>query len=262
MSLAADRTTRVFAATFAAMFGWLVILAPAAAVDPRTLWEVSVWLKPLKFSLALMIHFGSLAVLAQLIEPKRRVGPAITAAAYAAMAAALFEITYIAVQAMRGRHSHFNYETAFESSMYSAMGVGALLIVLAPFVMGLVLAGQRDDDRSALKLGAILGLLLAPALTVFIAGTMSISGSHWVGAATSDAGGVPLFGWSREVGDYRPAHFAATHTMQALPIIGWAADRTVTSAARAAVWIAAASLTGLAVALYLFARAGVPVWPL
>jgi len=258
----ADRATRAYLAGAALMAALIIAMAPAALIDERTLWEVNVWWKPLKFAASLLVHFATLALLAQLVAPKSRRGAVMTGAAYLVLASAIMEIVYIAIQAARGRHSHFNFDTPFESTMYSVMGAGALLLVLAPFAMGLVLAAQRDSDRSGLKLGAILGLTVGPLFTIAFAGYMAtIAASHWVGASASDAGGVPVFGWSREVGDLRPAHFVATHMMQALPILGFAADRLARPVARPAVIAGTLALAGLSTALFLQALAGQPLLP-
>lgn len=257
-----DRTTYAWLATAGLMIAFAVAVAPAALIDERTLWEVNVWHKPLKFCTALIVHFVTLALLAQLLAPKKRAGATMTVMVWLSVAAAAMEMAYIIVQAARGRHSHFNFDTPFEATMYAVMGAGALLLVIAPFVLGVFLAMQRDGDRSGLKLGAIIGLLLAPVLTIVFAGYMSsVVYSHWIGEAASDAGGVPVFGWSREVGDLRPAHFVATHLMQFLPLAGLAADRLIPRAARPAVAVAALLLAGLAAALFAQALAGKPVWP-
>lgn len=261
-SLDTDHTTRAWFATAAFMFAMIVAIAPAYVADSRTLWEVSVWSKPLKFCLALLIHFATLGVLAQQLEPRRRTGPVLNVFVWLSVAAALFEIIYIVIQAARGRHSHFNFETSLEATMYTAMGVGALLLVIAPFVLGVLLAAQRDGDKSGLRMGSVAGLLLAPILTLIFAGYMSsVNYSHWVGEAVSDAGGVPLFGWSRDVGDLRPAHFLGTHAMQILPIIGLAADRLAPKLARAAVALAAAVIAVVAALLFMQALSGAPFWP-
>lgn len=257
-----DHTTRAWFATAAFMLAAIVAIAPAAILDTRTLWEVSVWSKPLKFSMALLIHFATLAILAQALAPRRRSGIVLSPFVWLSVAAGLFEIVYIIIQAARARHSHFNFETPFEINMYMAMGAGALLLVLAPFVLGILLAFQRDGDKSGFRLGAVIGLLIAPALTIVFGGYMSsVNYSHWVGASTSDAGGIFLFGWSRDVGDLRPAHFVATHAMQALPLVGLAADRLFRGFARPAVFVAAAANAGLATLLFLQALSGVPMWP-
>ncbi|MEX0645701.1 MAG: hypothetical protein WD076_10340 [Parvularculaceae bacterium] len=257
-----DHTTRAWLATACFMLAMIVAITPAYFLDGRTLWDVSVWNKPLKFCIALMIHFATLAVLAQQLAPRRRAGPVLSVFVWLSVAAALFEIIYIAIQAARGRHSHFNFETSFEATMYTAMGAGALLLILAPFVLGVLLAFQRDGDKSGLRLGAVIGLLLAPILTLVVAGYMSSANySHWVGDAVSDAGGVPLFGWSRDVGDLRPAHFLATHAMQILPVVGLVADRFVGKFARGVIALAAVALVAGATLLFIQALAGEPVWP-
>ncbi len=255
-----DHTTRAWIATVWFLFAALIITAPAAAIDTRTLWEISVWSKPMKFELALMVHFATLAILAQLLPRSKRTGFFMTPIVWASVAAALLEIVYITLQAARGRHSHFNSDTDIESGMYTLMGLGAVLLVVAAFVLGLKLSAHRDGDRSGLRLGAVIGLLLAPILTLIVAGYMSSSGSHWVGEATSDANGVLLFGWSRKVGDFRPAHFVALHSMQGLPIIGMVMDRIAPKAARPTVLISAVIVTGITAVLFLQALAGRPLY--
>jgi len=56
---------------------------------------------------------------------------------------------------------------------------------------------------------------------------MSNQTGHWVGGLQTDAGGVPIFGWSRSGGDLRVAHFFGLHLMQALPIAAWLARDAV-----------------------------------
>lgn len=258
--LDSDHTTRSWLAITWFMFAMLIMTAPAAVLDKRTLWEISVWWKPLKFELALMIHFATLAILAQQLPIQKRAGLIMTGAVWASVAAGLMEIVYITIQAARGRHSHFNFDTPFESNMYTVMGAGALLLVLAPLIMGVIIALLRDGDKSGFRLGAVLGLIIGPILTIVFAGYMSsINTSHWVGEATSDAGGVPLFGWSREVGDLRPPHFFATHAIQILPLAGLAADRVAPGKARLLVIAAAAINTGIALYLFWLALQGKPV---
>jgi len=255
-----DHTTRAWLATVWFLFAAFIATAPAYAIDARTLWDVSVWSKPMKFSLSMMVHFATLAILVQQLPRRKRVGLIMTPFVWASVAAALFEIVYITLQAARGRHSHFNLDTNFESAMYGLMGVGAVLLILAAFVLGVRLAAQRDGDRSGFRLGAVIGLILAPILTLIVAGYMSASGSHWVGEATSDAQGVPFFGWSLQVGDFRPAHFVALHSMQGLPVIGFVIDRVAPAAARPAVLVGAVIMTVITALLFVQALGGRPLY--
>lgn len=258
--IADDAQTRALLATGALMFAIFLILLPAAIVDPREINGAGVWDKPLKFGVSLGLHFFTIALLVQLLDARRRSGIASTLAIAAASSAAVFEAVYVVGQAARGRRSHFNFETTFEATMYAAMGAGAVLLVLLPFVVGLLLAFQKDGNRSGLKLGAVLGLTIGPVLTLIVAGYMSASGSHFAGAPNlggpSDAGGLPFFGWSLREADLRPAHFVATHLIQAAPLAGLAVDRLAPAMARPFVWFVVIGLSALSAALFAAAVSG------
>ncbi|MBY0423219.1 MAG: hypothetical protein K2Q06_13010, partial [Parvularculaceae bacterium] len=220
-----------------------------------------VWEKPLKFCVSLALHFFTLAALAQLLSRERRTRPVLHAVSLLSAAAAAFEIAYVAIQAARGRRSHFNFETPFEIQMYAAMGVGAVILVLVAFVLGVAIASEKSAPPSGLRSGAVLGLAVGAVLTLVVAGTMSASGSHYAGAPNlggpSDAGGLPLFGWSTTEPDLRPAHFVALHMMQALPVIGWIFDRIAPRAARGVVLAACVVLSLFSLGLFALALAGV-----
>ena len=256
-----DHITRIWVAGSLLMIAFAVIIVPALIADTRTLNGVNVWYKPLKFSLSLALHFITLAILAQQLPRKYRAGITMSIVGYAAIAAMLFEQVYITVQAARGRRSHFNFETQFEASMYALMGVGAVLLVLVAFVLGIMIWRKAEANSSGYRLGSILGLLLGSTLTLVVASYMSSSSGHWVGEATSDVGGVPIFGWSREVGDLRVSHFFATHIIQTLPMLGLAMDR-LNWRPRSTVWVAAVVQVALVAGLFVQAVSGRPVWPL
>lgn len=61
---------------------------------------------------------------------------------------------------------------------------------------------------------------------------------HWVGGTRTDATGLPVFGWSMTGGDLRVPHFFAAHLLQALPLVGWIADRSHSTQPRVWVWVA------------------------
>jgi len=221
-----DSVTRnlVWAAAFLA--ACLFLIVPLGAIDSRTLDGVGVWSKPFKFAVSLTIHFATLALLVQLLPELVRRGPTLRIFTALAVAAAVFEMLYICLQAMRGRRSHFNFETWPEIYAYQAMGVGAVLLVLLPLVMGVLILRRTPDEGSSYRVGAAWGMVASAVLTLIVAGYMSSNGSHWVGQTAGDATGLPIMGWSREVGDMRPAHFVASHLMQGLPLLGWLIDRT------------------------------------
>jgi hypothetical protein len=59
-------------------------------------------------------------------------------------------------------------------------------------------------------------------LTLVTAGTLAENGGHWVGGTLDDTSGLPIFGWSRDGGDLRVAHFFAVHAMHFIPAFGLA----------------------------------------
>jgi hypothetical protein len=261
LTLEQDQTTRAWVGATCFMIAIMIVLTPAAIYDTRLLDGVGVWEKPLKFALAIAVHFATLAILVQLLPPEIRTGSRMARLVRFSVTAAIFEIGYIIFQAARGRPSHFNFDTPFETGMYALMGVGAVYLAIVPFIVGRMIWKQGGVTDSGYKLGAVTGLLLASVATLVVAGYMSgVAYDRWVGVPTG-AQGVPFFGWSREVGDFRPAHFVGLHAMQILPLIGLAGDRFAPALARPAVWIAAAILVLATAGLFIQALAGLPVWP-
>ena len=259
LALDHDETTRAWIGIACFMIAIMVVLTPAAIYDPRLLDGIGVWEKPLKFALSIAVHFATLAILVQLLPPEIRTGQRMARVVRFSVTAAVFEIGYIIFQAARGRPSHFNFDTPFETGMYALMGVGAVYLSIVPFVVGRLIR-KHCDEVSGYRLGAVVGLLLAPVLTLVVAGYMSgVAYDRWVGVP-SGAEGVPFFGWSREVGDFRPAHFVGLHVMQVLPLVGLAGDRFAPASARRAVWIVAAVLVLASAGLFVQALAGLPMW--
>lgn len=230
----------------------LVVAIPtllAFAVDERELNGISVWSKPLKFQLSVVVYLGTLALVAGLLSERARRGWLLRVTAWLSATVGILEIAYITGQAGRGRHSHFNTETVFEATMFSAMGVGAVLLIAASAVVGvLLLRAARPEVGPGLRLGGGLGLIAGSLLTFVVAGYLGGNGGHWVGGEASDATGMALTGWSTTGGDLRVSHFLATHMMQGLPLIGLAADRLGRNGQRTvlvagALWIAAVAAT-------------------
>ena len=103
--------------------------------------------------------------------------------------------------------------------------------------------------------------MLTFALTIVTAGTLGSSPGHFVGTPVTGAA-VPIFRWSREVGDLRAAHFFATHAMHALPLFGLLVVALLSErAATRAVWAGAALFTVFVAAAFVGALAGYPLIP-
>jgi hypothetical protein len=248
--------------------GWVtvgVVLAMLAVsilgwtLDDRTLNGVSIWAKPMKFNLSFALHLATLLVFVALMKPSARGRRAVGLTIVLTSAAVLVELLYIFVQAARGRASHFNFETQWETvAYYGLMGGAAVAVMLGTMVIGLAAwRGARDDIGAGLRTGILLGTVVSTVATFVTAGALA-SGSvtptgHWIGGELSDANGLPITGWSTTGGDLRVAHFFATHLLQALPVLGWLADRARPRWASLTVFGGAAA--GVAVVWLTFAQA-------
>jgi hypothetical protein len=215
--------------------GLLMVAALAAflaglRLDPRVITGARAWLKPAKFAASTAIYLFTLAwifsYLADWPRLRRRVG-GFTAAMF------VFEVTAIALQAWRGRTSHFNVGTSFDAAVFWAMGLGIVAQSISAVAVAVALWRQPFVDRAlgrALRLGMVITLLGASTGGLMTRPTAAqlgdaraghgptVLGAHTVGAP--DGGrGLPGTGWSVEHGDLRVPHFVGLHAMQLLPLL-------------------------------------------
>lgn len=217
----------------------------AMAIDSRDFQGESIWLKPLKFHIALAIYTGSLAVYALALPQGRLLTRTWRLYQGVVIAAVLAEVVWIGGAAALGTGSHFNLAVP---GLYGLMGVAAVTLTSLSLAMGVVFWKTRANT---LHLGLALGLILTFVLTVVVAGTMSSGTGHHIGTPLTDAR-LPVMGWSREVGDLRVAHFLATHAMHAVPL-------AALTGSRAAVWATAATYTAITLGTFVQALMGLPL---
>jgi hypothetical protein len=216
-------------------------LIMAYGLDGRVFQGDSIWLKPLKFHLALAVYTGTLILFASLL-PEGTFGSRRWRIYIGVVAACIMaELLWIGGAAALGTASHFNV-TGVWGVIYPLMGAAAVTLTSLSLVMGLVFWRHRADP---LILAVALGLVLTFVLTVPVAATMSQGTGHLVGTPVTGAR-FPIMGWSMEVGDLRLPHFLATHAMHFVPLAGL-------TGSRGAVWATAAGFTALT--LWCFARA-------
>ncbi|MDP8917289.1 MAG: hypothetical protein M3O00_00185, partial [Pseudomonadota bacterium] len=122
-----------------AVLSLMVPTAFALALDPRTLNDIPIWIKPLKFQASVGVYLLTLSwFLAALPEGVRR-GRVVAVLVGVAIAASTFEIAYITFQAARGLASHYNVGDPFHGAMYTIMGIGAVtLTAISPAVAALL----------------------------------------------------------------------------------------------------------------------------
>lgn len=237
----------------------LFLMPPTAAalfLDVRTVNDVNVWVKPLKFEASLALYLGTLAWFWGYLAPGARSARGLRIFAAASVTLIAFEIAYIAAQSARGVGSHFNQSTPLEGLLFTLMGLAALVFTTLPAALGIAVARRpRQDLAPAFRLAVVLGLILTAVLGIAAGIAISVNGGHWVGTTATDAGGLPVFGWTRQGGDLRVAHFFGLHALQILPVVGWLVARRQ-PAGTGFVWLAAAAFTALTAYTLLEALAG------
>lgn len=245
----------------------LVFLAFSIAwglVDARQVNGAAVWMKPLKFALSFAVLFATIALIERRLSQQVRDGWQLRLIGWVMAAAFLAEMAYMTYQAALGEASHFNVSTPFHRMMYEVvMGGGAVALVLGVALIGWIVQNDRTADLgSGLRAGIFLGFGMTFALTMVTAGYLSVNAGHFVGLHPEGAATLPLFGWSGVAGDLRPAHFAALHAMQALPLLGLWLDRRSNPNPVRVVRIAAVIYGGLTMAVFTQALMGLPLIPL
>jgi hypothetical protein len=226
------------------LMAMMLLTLTAGIFDGRTLNGISVWTKPTKFFLSFALHVATLLIFLSFLRVNIQKSRTIRWTLSVICAAVLLELSYIALQAARGRASHFNRDTRWEEFAYYGMGAAVVVVMIGTVIIGVaVWRGARSEIGPGLRTGVVLGATLGTLATLVTAGAMSsmqlTPTGHWVGGDLTDATGLPMVGWSTTGGDLRAPHFFATHLIQTLPIVGWLSDRMTPSFARGPVWLAA-----------------------
>ncbi|WP_206738597.1 hypothetical protein [Streptomyces sp. M3] len=205
-----------------------VVAAVGILVDDRVLASAPIWAKPFKFALSFVVYALALAWLLTLLTRGRRLGR--WAGTVVALACA-GEMVIITGQVIRGKRSHFNHATPFDSMLYDAMAVTVVVLWTGTLVIAILLLRSRIADRASgwavrsgvliALAGAAMGFLMSqPSAGQRAAGgldTADVVGAHAVGVP--DGGpSMPLTGWSTTGGDLRVPHFIGMHALQVLPL--------------------------------------------
>jgi hypothetical protein len=240
----------------------LLAVAPsmlvAAMVDGRTFLGDDVWAKPLKFAFALVVYLATLAFFARWVRAGDRANGFYRLFRAGVAAAVVAEMLWIGGAAMLGTASHFN-TSPLGAVLYPAMGAAAVLITSATTVQAWQIARNPDTGLTpAIRTSIILGLALVLPLTLVTAGTMASMQGHSVGPTDPGAAGSWFFGWSREAGDLRVAHFFATHALHAVPLFGLVAAVLMPKSAETAVRLFAAAYAGFVLMVFGQALSGRP----
>lgn len=239
----------------------LVPVLLALALDERTVNGINVWIKPAKFLLSFVVYYATLAWVCGYLPRTTLASPAGRFVVWAPVVVGLLEMLWLLCAAALGVPSHFNDSSRAWRLAYSAAGQGAVVLLVVVLVQGILVARHAQALAPALRDGLVLGAFIACAATLVTAGHLSASNAHWVGGEASDAGGLPLFGWSRTGGDLRVAHFWALHAQQAIPLLGLLAAQQGWVGGRLVVWVGALAYVGLIAFTFTQALSGRPFLP-
>jgi len=218
---------------------WLVIVSAflfsatilLSIFDSRLITGAPAWIKPMKFTISIILYAGTLAWMLSFVKGHPRLVKWIGGLT---MLGFVVEFVAVFLQAARGISSHFNVSTVFNGMIFSLMGLFVIIIWLMNILTAVLLMRQKMDNRPfawAIRLGLLvtavgsgLGFMMTQPtpdqLTALQAGeTVNIMGAHSVGV--EDGGpGLPFVGWSTEGGDVRAAHFIGLHALQIIPLLG------------------------------------------
>lgn len=199
-----------------ASFGFLIltaILAGLTMFDSTQILGINRWIKPVKFSSSIAFYLFTLAIYLFYLEGFEKSKKIIARGAAVLLTG---EIILITMQSARATTSHFNHATAFDDSVFSAMGL--MIVVNSLLVIYLTVLYFRADVNlpravvSGMRLGLIIFLLGS-----IEGGYMSVQTGHAVGTADGGAG-LPYVNWSTVGGDLRVAHFLGLHAFQIIPL--------------------------------------------
>lgn len=226
----------------------------AMACDPRTVNDISVWIKPVKFLFSLALYYATLAWYFGYLPVAAQRSVAGRFVIAMPLVVGLLEMAWLLMAAVQGVPAHYNRSSLGWMLAYSLAGVGATLLLVAMMVQGVMVARSREAClHPAMRRALALGAWLAGLATLGVTAVLAAGSGHWVGGVPSDAQGLPLLGWARQGGDLRVAHFFALHLHQALPLAGWLIVRSRVAQPLAAVHLAAAA--GLGWTLFTLAQA-------
>lgn len=186
--------------------------------DMRTLREVGVWVKPMKFMAATALFAWTTVLLTEWVNPPLAHRPAYTRICTLLVVTSLFEVAYITYQASQGAASHYNTSDPWHAVMFGLMGIGAVgLTASQGWLAWEIWKAREADPLPVTTWGVIMGLALTFVLS-------TISGFLLGGIQPPAGSGLPLVGWHLDK-DIRPAHFLGVHAQQLIPLWAIFVDR-------------------------------------
>jgi hypothetical protein len=204
-----------------------LVLLPTLAlswVDERTLREVGIWAKPMKFMAGTALFALTTVWLTTLVPGEVGRDQSFQWIAALIIVTSLFEVVYISYQASLGEGSHYNTTDPVRAILFGLMAVAAVGLVASQAWLAWVIW----KALGAAVLTPTLWVVLCGLVLTFVLSTVS---GFMLGGRQAPAGvGLPVVGWHAWQ-DLRPAHFLAVHAQQFIPLAGILAERVAGQAA-------------------------------
>lgn len=185
--------------------------------DARTIRDVGIWIKPMKFMAATAIFAWTSVWVVMLSRSAAGTARAWSWIAALLISTSLFEVVYITYQAAQGNGSHYNISTLLNAALFALMGIAAVGLVASQAWLAWEIWKRRTQEHSVITLAVVIGLsftFLFSAISGFLLG----------GNQPPPGQGLPFLGWHL-FADIRPAHFVGVHAQQFIPLIGLLAVR-------------------------------------
>jgi hypothetical protein len=228
------------------IYGGLMLLAftvtfAVSLNDARTIRDVGIWIKPMKFMAASAIFAWTsvwVVMLCRSAVAEARVWGWIAALL---ISTSLFEVVYITYKAAQGGGSHYNTSSPLNAALFALMGIAALALVASQAWLAWEIWKRRTPKRSVITLSVVIGLSFTFLLS-------AISGFLLGGNQPPPGQGLPFLGWHL-FADIRPAHFMGVHAQQFIPLLGVLAVRFAGKHARQVIVVCSVSYAVLWVML-------------
>lgn len=209
------------------VFLLIPVLLLAASVDERTLNGISLWTKPLKFNIAIVLYLGTLAWYCGWIDQRIKYHVVYKMYLHLLCGTLLFMLPWLYGAAILGEPAHYNRTHPVLAPMYAIMGVVSVVFTTGTIVVGVLIALNKQSSLAPLFRHSIVwSLYISFVFTVYMAGELASLDSHWIGGSQTDEHGLWGVGWSRDGGDLRVAHFFSLHAMHFIPLIAVLTART------------------------------------
>jgi len=207
-------------ASIALCAAWFGICVIGRLVDRRTLYGENVWVKPMRFSSSLGIHYATFAVVLTWLSPQLQSAGWMSWMAGIMAVSLAYMAAFIGGTAALGISSHFNDSSPVLRKLELTMAVLAAVVTAPMAVLGwIVLTDEGFALSRTVQHASAAGLIFGTVMTFVAAYHLGVRQGPFFGDKPARERRMQVTDWSLDRGDLRVAHFFATHMMQVTPVV-------------------------------------------